>query len=48
MEINEKLLKIICCPETKQDLKIAEDGLIEKLNGLIEKQVLPQLGADAH
>ena len=40
MEIDEKLLEIICCPETRQDLKIAEESLIEKLNVLIEKEEL--------
>ena len=40
MEINEKLLEIICCPETRQDLKMAENSLIEKLNNLIENQKL--------
>ena len=36
MKIDEKFLEIICCPETKQDLRLAEDSLIEKLNRLIE------------
>ena len=40
MEIDEKLLEIICCPETRQDLRIAEEGLIEKLNKLIENEEL--------
>ena len=40
MKIDEKLLEIICCPETKQDLKVADSSLIEKLNGLIEKKEL--------
>ncbi len=38
MEIDKKLLEIICCPETQQSLRIAGDGLIEKLNRLIEKK----------
>ena len=40
MEIDQKLLEIICCPETRQDLKMAEDSLIEKLNRLIENEEL--------
>ena len=40
MEIDEKLLDIICCPETRQDLKMADDSLIEKLNNLIENKKL--------
>jgi len=34
--ISEDLLKIIACPETKQDLVIAETDIIEKINTLIE------------
>ncbi len=34
--INEELLNIIVCPETKQDLVIAENGIVEKINTLIE------------
>lgn len=35
--ISENLLKIIACPETKQDLVIAEPDLVDKINSLIEK-----------
>ena len=35
--ISEDLLKIIACPETKQDLVLAEPELIERINDLIEK-----------
>jgi uncharacterized protein len=34
--IDDELLKIIACPETKQDLVIAEPELVEKVNILIE------------
>ncbi|MCH7519618.1 MAG: hypothetical protein IH964_11425 [Candidatus Dadabacteria bacterium] len=34
--INEELLNIIVCPETKQDLVIAESDIVEKINTLIE------------
>ena len=34
--ISEELLNIIVCPETKQDLVIAENGIVEKINTLIE------------
>ena len=40
MEIDEKFLEIICCPETKQNLRIAEESLIDKLNLLIEEEKL--------
>ena len=35
--IDKELLDIIVCPETKQDLVLAEPELIEKINLLIEK-----------
>jgi len=30
--IDAELLKILCCPETHQELRVAEPALIEKLN----------------
>ena len=38
--IDAELLKILCCPETHQDLRVAEDTVIERLNGLIAKAQL--------
>jgi len=35
--ISEDLLKIIACPETKQDLVMAAPDLVDKINSLIEK-----------
>ena len=40
MEIDQKLLEIICCPETKQDLKVADEELISRLNELVERKEL--------
>jgi len=34
--IDQRLLDILVCPETKQDLVLAEPVLINKINGLIE------------
>ncbi len=34
--ISEDLLKVIVCPETKQDLVVAEDEIVQKINDLIE------------
>lgn len=34
--ISEELLNVIACPETKQDLVIAEDAIVEKINNMIE------------
>ena len=30
--IDPELLKILCCPETHQDLKVADQPLLDKLN----------------
>ena len=35
--IDKELLNVIVCPETKQDLELAEPGLVQKINSLIEK-----------
>lgn len=35
--IDKELLDIIACPETKQDLVIAEPEIVERINLLIEK-----------
>jgi uncharacterized protein len=33
--IEPELLKILCCPETHQEVRLAEPAVIEKLNGQI-------------
>jgi uncharacterized protein YbaR (Trm112 family) len=33
--IDAELLKIMCCPETRQELRLAEPAVIEKLNGQV-------------
>ena len=33
--LNTELLKILCCPETHQDLRIADSSVIARLNGLV-------------
>jgi uncharacterized protein len=33
--IDPELLKILCCPETHQELRLAEPAVIEKLNGQV-------------
>ena len=30
--IDAELLKILCCPETHQELRVADSALVEKLN----------------
>ena len=38
--IDLELLKILCCPETHQELRLAEAALIERLNGQIAADAL--------
>jgi uncharacterized protein len=33
--IDPELLKILCCPETHQEVRLAEPSVIDKLNGQI-------------
>ncbi len=35
--VSEKLLRVIACPETKQDLVVADDAIVQKINDLIEQ-----------
>ncbi|MFH1799731.1 MAG: hypothetical protein ABH891_02625 [Candidatus Omnitrophota bacterium] len=41
-----ELLSILCCPETKQDLTVADASLIEKINQKIEKSELKNRGGE--
>lgn len=40
MAISEKLLEILVCPETKQDLTLADKKTIDVLNEKIQKGIL--------
>lgn len=40
VNLDKDLLAILCCPDTKQAVVLADDGLIQKLNGAIERGVL--------
>ena len=44
--ISSELLAILCCPETKQDLCVADASLIEKINQKIEKRELKTRGGE--
>ncbi len=35
--ISEDLLKVIACPQTKRDLVLADDDLVDKINSMIER-----------
>lgn len=37
VNVDKELLAILCCPETKQDVALADDALIARLNATIEK-----------
>ncbi len=38
--VDAELLKIMCCPETHQELHLAEPSLVSTLNDKIEKKTL--------
>lgn len=40
VQMNKDLLAILCCPETKLDVSLADDALITKLNGAISQGIL--------
>jgi uncharacterized protein YbaR (Trm112 family) len=44
MAIDKDLLAILCCPETKQPVSLAEDGLIRRLNEAIDLGKLQNRG----
>lgn len=37
VNVDQELLAILCCPDTKQEVALAEDSLIARLNDLIAK-----------
>lgn len=37
VNLDRELLAILCCPETKQDVSLASDELIARLNARIDK-----------
>jgi uncharacterized protein YbaR (Trm112 family) len=42
--ITPSILAILCCPETRQSLRVADAGLVEKLNGRIASGALTNRG----
>ena len=40
VHIDKDLLAILCCPETKLDVSLADDALIGKLNDAVSRGVL--------
>lgn len=45
--IAQELLAILCCPETKQDIRLLEPNVVEQLNRRIEKGELKTKGGQA-
>jgi uncharacterized protein YbaR (Trm112 family) len=39
-----ELLKILCCPETHQGLRVAESGMVDRLNREIDAGTLKNRG----
>jgi uncharacterized protein YbaR (Trm112 family) len=40
VNLDKDLLAILCCPETKQAVALADEQLIQKVNGAIERGAL--------
>lgn len=40
MPISDHLLKILCCPETKQPVKMLDEAKLQKLNELIGQNAI--------
>jgi len=40
VRVDKDLLAILCCPETKLDVSLADDGLINKLNDAVSRGLL--------
>jgi uncharacterized protein YbaR (Trm112 family) len=44
MTLDKDLLAILCCPETKQSLSVADSALVKKLNEVIARGSLTNKG----
>ena len=44
MGMNNELLSILCCPETKLPLQIADDAVILKVNQGVSRGILVNIG----
>jgi uncharacterized protein YbaR (Trm112 family) len=40
VQVDKDLLAILCCPETKLDVSLADDALISKVNDAVSRGVL--------
>ncbi len=44
--VDKELLDILCCPETKQDVKLVEGDVIAKINAKIKAGALKNRGGE--
>ena len=44
MSINKEVLAILCCPETKQPVHVADDAVVKKLNEAVARGDLKNKG----
>ena len=44
--VDPKLLDILCCPETKQDVQLVDDDVIKKINAAITAGELKNRGGE--
>jgi len=44
MQVDKDLLSILCCPETKLDVTLADDALITKINDAVSRGMLKNKG----
>lgn len=44
--VDPELLEMLCCPETKEDVSLADAALVEKLNKLAESGQLRNRGGE--
>ena len=45
VNIDKDLLAILCCPDTKQDVSLADDALIAKLNEAVTRGQLKNMAS---
>jgi uncharacterized protein YbaR (Trm112 family) len=44
--VDQKLLDILCCPETKQDVTLVSGDMIKKINAKIKEGTVKNRGGD--
>lgn len=45
--VDQELLDMLCCPETKEDVSLADHSVIQTLNGRIEAGQVKNRGGEA-